>query len=205
MLAEDHSAYSTIRALRSLLAAVNASEPSRLILSLPRDSLFLDQVIPASLSPGLTVITPHAARAVEIMAGRYLLTAESPSFFPLLEKFSGDALALRGAEGIEVGEPEAYVLQVLVRKASGGAKAIVRSTEGWRGKVVPLSQVASFNITDERKVTTHSDLNLPFNLSLTERQKEERGAVPLPYAHEGEGADLGMGMDWSDDEEDEEI
>jgi elongator complex protein 5 len=56
-----------------------------------------------------------------------------------------------------------------------------------------------------RAGTTHADLALPFNLSLTDAQRAQRGAVPLPYAHEGEGADVRMGMDWSDDEEDDEV
>jgi elongator complex protein 5 len=100
--------------------------------------------------------------------------------------------------------PDAVVL-VLLRKAAGGAKGILRSVEGFRSAPLPLERMVDFRPAAVAKVTTHADLNLPFNLSLTEQQREARGAVPLPYAHEGEGADLGMGMDWSDDEEDEEI
>lgn len=206
ILAEDHTPYAVLRALRSIISAVSASKPGRLILSLPRDSRFLPLIAPASLSSGLVLLTPHNPRAVEAMAQRLLLTPEDPRFFSLLDRFSGDTLALAGS-GLEVGEPSSYSVQVLIRKATGGAKAIVRAVEGYSsGKSVPLEQVASFKlVTEEKRTTTHADLNLPFNLSLTDRQKNERGAVPLPYAHEGEGADLGMGMDWSDDEEDDEI
>lgn len=120
----------------------------------------------------------------------------------------------------EEGE-EKRVVQVLLRKAAGGAKGIVRSVEGLqptqttsggrggagRWSAVPLDQVVQVQpaVVVQKATTTHADLNLPFNLSLTEQQREARGAVPLPYAHEGEGADLSMAMDWSDDEEDDEI
>lgn len=208
ILAEDHTPYAVLRALRSLLSAVGVQKPARVLLSLPRDSAFLPLVVPASVSSGLILLTPHSPRAVEALTQRLLLTPEDARFFSVLDRFSGDSLALSaGMAGIEVGEPATYVVQILIRKASGGAKAIVRAVEGFSaGKGVPIGEVASFKlVTEEKRTTTHADLNLPFNLSLTDRQKSERGAVPLPYAHEGEGADLGMGMDWSDDEEDEEI
>lgn len=162
--------------------------------------------MPASLSPGLVLLTPHHPKAVEVMAQRLLLTPDDVRFYPLLDLYSGDSLALSATAGVEVGKPQSYVVQILIRKATGGAKAIVRAVEGFTDRPVPLETVASFKLlAEEKRTTTHADLNLPFNLSLTDRQKSERGAVPLPYAHEGEGADLGMGMDWSDDEEDDEI
>lgn len=55
------------------------------------------------------------------------------------------------------------------------------------------------------QAATHADLDLPFNLSLTDSQRQARAQVPLPYAHEGEGAS--GDLVWEDEEEsdDEEI
>jgi elongator complex protein 5 len=149
------------------------------------------------------------------------MPATDDRFWHHLSPGMGDALALRGAADVDVNCSDAYVVQVLLRKATGGAKAMGRSVEGFRRikaasgassrqepqrwETTPLEHVVQASPLADVKTTTHADLALPFNLSLTDRQRAERGAVPLPYAHEGEGADLGMGMDWSDDEEDDEI
>lgn len=186
--------------------------PGRLILSLPT-SEFYEDVLSATLSPSLTLLTPHNARAVESTSRALLIRADEDRFWHQLSPSQGDALALRGAEGVDINPCDEYVVQILTRKATGGAKGMLRSLEGIRRRKGPqerwdpvaLETVVTASPLTEVKVTTHADLALPFNLSLTDRQRAERGAVPLPYAHEGEGADLGMGMDWSDDEEDEEI
>lgn len=159
-------------------------------------------------------------RVVEHISRAYLAPADdSPRFWQLLEtaraRKVGDDLALRAKDGVEVGAADEQVVQVLLRKPTGGAKALVRAIDGFRKTAAggwesaPLDAVVDTQPvlapTEVKRPTTHADLHLPFNLQLTDAQKEARGAVPLPYAHEGEGADLGMGMDWSDDEEDEEI
>ncbi|KAK8854930.1 hypothetical protein IAR55_003669 [Kwoniella newhampshirensis] len=158
-----------------------------------------------------------------------------PNFWMVLENATkrnlGAELAYRGEEGIEV-DPlwstyTAGVVQVLVRKAVGGTKGISRSLEGLKivpsssssarderlslvdlGELVKLDPLAT-PIPDTsgtgRPAQTHAELDLPFNLSLTESQRRQRGAVPLPYAHEGEGAS--GDLIWEDEEEtdDEEI
>ncbi|TXT08262.1 uncharacterized protein COLE_05186 [Cutaneotrichosporon oleaginosum] len=200
VLVEDHPR--AWRTLRALIAAT--SKPgSRLILPLPPSSL-LDDVISASFSPSLALLTPLPVRIVQSTIEAYLLTSPDP-LPPLLDSaLSRGAADLPVLRDMDPPSPDSVVC-VLLRKAAGGAKGIQRSIEGFRSRVVPLGSMVDFKPASVAKVTTHADLNLPFNLSLTESQREARGAVPLPYAHEGEGADLGMGMDWSDDEEDEEI
>ncbi|WVQ82057.1 hypothetical protein IAT38_004185 [Cryptococcus sp. DSM 104549] len=147
----------------------------------------------------------------------------------------GPELAYRGEQGLEVerdwGRGGEGVVQCLVRKSTGGIKGIARSLEGVRfapslapgqgqGRgplgVVPLETLVELNplstpVSDGtpggsgRQATTHAELDLPFNLSLTDAQRKQREAVPLPYAHEGEGAS--GDLIWEDEEEtdDEEI
>lgn len=176
----------------------------------------------ATLSSSLALLYPHHPLAVETAARAELVpTSNESGFWSLLNTSTangdGDSLALRAADGVEVAPRDHYVLQVLLRKATGGAKGMQRSTEAikcdesQRWSVVALDEIVhpfqavASTTAASAAGTTHADLNLPFNLSLTDRQRAERCAVPLPYAHEGEGADLGMGMDWSDDEEDDEF
>lgn len=52
--------------------------------------------------------------------------------------------------------------------------------------------------------STHTSLNLPFNLSLTDEQRRRRDRVPIPYVHEGEGVEVGWEEE-EDDDDDEEI
>jgi elongator complex protein 5 len=123
------------------------------------------------------------------------------------------------------------IIQVLVRKATGGAKGISRSLEALAQpnrptsqqtllpakshgglSVVPLSSLISSNpiiapahlppggAGQPDADLTHDALGLPFNLSLTDEQRRRRGEVPVPYAHEGEGVELG----WEEEEEDDE-
>ena len=117
-------------------------------------------------------------------------------------------------------DPRGTIVQALVRKPTGGSKGITRSLaalvkEPGGMKRVPLAEVVR---VDPVGGTSHAErrggpgettMELPFNLSLTEDQRRRRGEVPLPYAHEGEGARsvVGTGMDWADeeDEDDEEI
>jgi hypothetical protein len=51
---------------------------------------------------------------------------------------------------------------------------------------------------------THTALNLPFNLGLTDDQRRRRDRVPIPYVHEGEGVEIGWEEE-EDDDDDEEI
>jgi elongator complex protein 5 len=142
--------------------------------------------------------------------------------------------AIEGTSGTSAGSSRGStagaVVQVLVRKATGGAKGISRSLEGLSSApetaglhsvgspVVPLSVVALETLVQVNPVSgpttsrpgpdaadgTHDALGLPFNLSLTEEQRRRRGDVPIPYAHEGEGVELGWEEE-EDDEDDEEI
>ncbi|KAL1407337.1 hypothetical protein Q8F55_006759 [Vanrija albida] len=221
ILSEDYSPAVAVRVVRTLLNAVkDRKAPSRLILALPASHPLTDDLISATFSPSLALLTPVNPRVVEHISRAYLAPADdSPRFWQLLEtaraRKLGDDLAIRAKDGVEVGAPEEQVVQVLLRKPTGGAKALVRALDGFRKAAAggwesaALDQVVDTQPvlapTETKRATTHADLHLPFNLQLTDAQKEARGAVPLPYAHQGEGADLGMGMDWSDDEEDEEI
>ncbi|RSH81395.1 hypothetical protein EHS25_006927 [Saitozyma podzolica] len=115
----------------------------------------------------------------------------------------------------------------LARIDGRGSGASSGSESHWRGKgylplfggpVVPLSVVALETLVQVNPVSgpttsrpgpdaadgTHDALGLPFNLSLTEEQRRRRGDVPIPYAHEGEGVELGWEEE-EDDEDDEEI
>ncbi|BEI79914.1 hypothetical protein CcaverHIS002_0104430 [Cutaneotrichosporon cavernicola] len=201
VLVEDHPR--AWRILRALVAAT-LRPGSRLILPVPSSSPLTEDLISASFSPSLALLTPLPSRLVQSTIDAYLLT--DPDRLPSLLESAADrgAADLPVLRDMEAPSPDAVVL-VLLRKAAGGAKGIQRSVEGFRGRPIPAQEMVDFRPVTVTKVTTHADLNLPFNLSLTDQQREARGAVPLPYAHEGEGADLGMGMDWSDDEEDEEI
>ncbi|GMK58441.1 hypothetical protein CspeluHIS016_0504730 [Cutaneotrichosporon spelunceum] len=201
VLVEDHPR--AWRILRALISAT-ARPGSRFILPVPSSSPVTDDVLSASFSSSLALLTPLPPRLVQSTIDTYLLT--DPDRLPFLLESAADrgAADLPVLRDMETPSPDAVVL-VLLRKATGGAKGIQRSVEGFRAHPVPVEDMVNFRPVAVTKVTTHADLNLPFNLSLTEQQREARGAVPLPYAHEGEGADLGMGMDWSDDEEDEEI
>ena len=227
ILAEDFGTAAAYRILRLILGKLQSkfptgqttryhgpvltSAPGRLILSLP-SSPFAEDMLSSTLSPSLALLTPHHARAVESTSRALLIPATEDRFWHHVSLKQGDALALRGSEGVDVNSEDSYVVQVLLRKATGGAKGMQRTLEGLRRQkgttrweVTELESVVRASPLADVKVTTHADLALPFNLSLTDRQRAERGSVPLPYAHEGEGADLGMGMDWSDDEEDDEI
>lgn len=125
------------------------------------------------------------------------------------------------------------VVQVLVRKATGGTKGMTRSLAALApapstpaglpapglevrevGELVRVDPLSDPNFV--RAPSTghtpggagggaHGGLDLPFNLSLTEEQKRRRGEVELPYVHEGEGgADVDVGMEWEDEDEDDE-
>ncbi|WWC71698.1 uncharacterized protein I206_105656 [Kwoniella pini CBS 10737] len=118
------------------------------------------------------------------------------------------------------------IIQVLIRKSIGGIKGISRSLEGIKLleigdnddkqiKIVELDELLNLNPfnkpsielgeSKDKQINNHSELDLPFNLNLTDEQKKKRAQVPLPYAHEGEGAS--GDLIWEDEEEtdDEEI
>lgn len=204
----------------------------RLILSLPSGPFFEDMQS-ATLSPSLALLIPFDAAYVASAARRARTAPSDPQFWYALSAGAGDGAALRGGfsdapagtPGVVAGD---VVLQALVRKPTGGAKAMQRGLAGFRKRpaagagsstrgsrsqsqspprwdVFDIESVVPTPLAAARAGTTHADLALPFNLSLTDAQRAQRGAVPLPYAHEGEGADVRMGMDWSDDEEDDEV
>ncbi|OCF30640.1 hypothetical protein I316_07688 [Kwoniella heveanensis BCC8398] len=257
VLAEDYSPSSAISFTRTLLKAIrNAKGPSRLVLLLEPSSPFYSHLIPPTFSPTLTLLSPHPPALVEHLSKSYLSPISSfppsPNLWMILENATkrsiGAELAYRGEEGLEV-DPEWLgdgkgVVQVLVRKATGGIKGISRSLEalarsastgsmGDRDQVqakgngeglgvIPLEEILDLNpfttpisgagpgpglgtVDGQKPITSHAELDLPFNLNLTDDQKRKRAAVPLPYAHEGEGASGDLIWAEEEDEDDEEI
>ena len=234
IIVEEYSAFKAINLIQTILH--KSKPPSRLVLLLPHDSHLLETLIPPSFSPAVTMVHPLHPSVVTYLSKSYLspITADPP-FWMILEKAKErkvpEQLAFQGEEGVEVcGDwtqrgVKGAIVQVLVRKATGGVKGISRSllalmpTPTGELAVRPikdLSDLKPFNlpsgtegVNGTRRIEgaapkTHSDMNLPFNLSLTDEQKRRRGQVPLPYAHEGEGVEL---MEYGDDEDedDEEI
>ncbi|WVQ74782.1 hypothetical protein IAR50_004388 [Cryptococcus sp. DSM 104548] len=161
-------------------------------------------------------------------------TSPSANFWMILEnatkRETGKELALRGEEGLEVRMGSSWgtgsgCVQVLVRKATGGMKGISRSLEALSptssqslslallSSLIPLNPVRysssapppTVSPSSNSTAQTHAELDLPFNLSLTDSQRRQRDSVPIPYAHEGEGAS--GDLVWEDEEEtdDEEI
>ncbi|ODO06568.1 hypothetical protein I350_03924 [Cryptococcus amylolentus CBS 6273] len=161
-------------------------------------------------------------------------SSPSANYWMILEnatkRETGKELALRGEEGLEVSTGSSWgvgsgCVQVLVRKATGGMKGISRSLEALSPtssqslSTVPLSSLVPLNPLRHSSTgppptannpststaQTHAELDLPFNLSLTDSQRRQRDSVPIPYAHEGEGAS--GDLVWEDEEEtdDEEI
>ncbi|KAL7422304.1 hypothetical protein Q5752_002950 [Cryptotrichosporon argae] len=227
LLVEDVGLPAAMGLIKRLLPS---KPPFRLVLTLTHGSPLLQHVVPPSLSASLVLLTPHQPAHVAHLAREYLVPPSDERMSTTLDaallRGATDALAFQGVG--DIGPEPASVasrpsrrpafppqaIQVLVRKPTGGAKAIQRGLEALLPtpggfEVGPVDSVVSVDFGAAAAVAavgkTHGDLNLPFNLGLTQRQKKERKGVALPYAHEGEGADLGMGMDWEEDEEDDEI
>lgn len=165
-------------------------------------------------------------------------------------------MAFQGLEGVEVCPDWVYsragpgpssgsgaVVQVLVRKSTGGVKGITRSLsaltptpshpssstgslssaapdQSMHLSSTPISNLIPINpittpspssdpyknrIPNLKPPETHTDLQLPFNLSLTDDQRRKRAEVGIPYAHEGEGVGEDLDWDWEEDEDDEEV
>ncbi|KAK4687941.1 elongator complex protein 5, partial [Tremellales sp. Uapishka_1] len=230
VLASDYSPPSTLRLVRTLLKQILASKPpSRLTLLLPSSSNFLPPLLSPSLSPTLTHLHAHPPSLISHLSEIYLQPVTSaPAFWMIIENCKtrglGDDLAFRGESAVSPNwgrgdsrsqSTSGAVVQVLVRKAAGGTKGMSRSLEGLSVSTdglstTPLSSLLSINPTPrpshshlvtKNAPADHTELNLPFNLTLTEEQKKQRGGVVLPYAHEGEG---GTGLAWEDEEEDDE-
>ncbi|WRT68229.1 uncharacterized protein IL334_005205 [Kwoniella shivajii] len=242
ILAEDYSSSAVLSLTRSILNVIKKSKaPSRLILLLPPSSIIHSALIPPSFNSTITLLTPHQPSLVQHLSKSYLSPISitpSPNLWMILENatkrsISSD-LAYKGEEGIEA-DPNWLtnggnaIIQVLVRKATGGIKGISRSLEAAKCstgdidtrselEVIELEDIINLNpITnptntispmengDNKPIQNHSELDLPFNLSLTDDQRRKRAEVPLPYAHEGEGAS--GDLIWEDEEEtdDEEI
>ncbi|WVQ68153.1 uncharacterized protein L199_006359 [Kwoniella botswanensis] len=238
ILSEDYSASKVLSLLKNILSVIKkAKAPSRLILLLPPSSTIYHSLITPSFHSTLTLITPHSPHLVEHLSKSYLSpisSIPSPNLWMILEnttkRSTHQDMALKASsEKIEfdpcwtqsLGGPTAIV-QVLVRKPTGGIKGISRSLEGLKFndeekefRVVDLDQLVDLNPFSkpltasvsggDKTINTHSELDLPFNLSLTNEQRNKRAQVPLPYAHEGEGAS--GDLIWEDEEEtdDEEI
>lgn len=173
------------------------------------------------------LLSSHHPTLLTHLSRTYLTPIEGcPAFWQILERArerrTGDTLAWSGQEGIEISmdwtDCKGAIVQVLVRKAVGGTRAITRNlsalaTSASGLKTVPLSELVQVNPMpgpgngDARGGQRETEMDVPFNLSLTEEQRRRRGEVPLPYAHEGEGVGVGVGLDWDDedDEDDEEI
>ena len=188
--------------------------------------------IDRSVCTSVTILSVHSPNLVNHLSRLYLTPIEcTPSFWQILQRASerrtGDQLALAGQAGMEVrmdwGDAKGVIVQIFVKKPTGTIKGIDRylgalSISSTGLKSVPLSTlvkvhpISSTDRPNDRNESTGfpSDLNIPFNLNLTDDQKRRRGEVPLPYTHEGEGARSGLasGMAWidqDDDEDDDEI
>ena len=212
--------------------------PSRLVLLLPAHSTFLASITPPTISPTITILTPHPPPLLTYLSQAYLTPIEaSAKYWQILDTATSrrlaDDLSFKGELGLDVGTQSnttesSSIVQVLVRKATGGTKGMSRSLEalvigekGWTVKsvsdVIPIEpiqhaaaksgpgQQGNTNTNSSAPPKTHADLDLPFNLNLTDSQKAARMGVPLPYAHEGEGAAVDLEFDDEEDEDDEEI
>ena len=237
VLAEDYSPLNVVRLISTLLS--QAKPPSRLVLLLPHTSALLNTLVPPSFSPALTLLNVVHPKVVEYLSRSYLCPVSSePKFWMILERARErrvpESLAYKGKEGVEVGDWTAgVVVQVTVRKPTGGVKGITRTLAslssssttssgskdrtGSTGSIGDLGVGPVWDVLDpspfaapardikvDRQAQTPGEMNLPFNLSLTDEQKRRRGQVPLPYAHEGEGVEL-MEFGDDEDEDDEEI
>ena len=176
----------------------------------------------------MTLVHLYHRSVLAHLSKQYLLPIEpSPAFWQVIERARDrrlpETLAYGGYEGVQVigdwstphSASAGSIVQILVRKPAGGVKGITRflagilsSTEN--GMVVtPVTDLVAINpiigpsdgIVPDRPAASHVDLDLPFNLSLTDEQKRRRGEVPLPYAHEGEGVSVDFDEDDEDDEE----
>ncbi|EIW67452.1 hypothetical protein TREMEDRAFT_64707 [Tremella mesenterica DSM 1558] len=226
ILAEDYSIQVVVRLIRTLLRRMREHKaPSRLVLMLSHSSSLFHHLESTSLSSTLTHLHPSHPSLLVHLSKLYLTPiSPSPKYWQILQiahaRRTSEHLAYTAQEGFEISPWSTHaassssessptsgaVVQVLVRRAAGGAKGITRalaallppSSDGQHliidnvTRIVPLNP---FNPPDSlptrgEKEVTHADLNLAFNLTLTDAQRKQRMSVPLPYAHEGEGADL---------------
>ncbi|WVW85818.1 hypothetical protein I302_107856 [Kwoniella bestiolae CBS 10118] len=232
ILSEDYSASKVLSLIKAILNSIKkVKAPSRLILLLPPNSPISQTLLTPSFHSTLTLLTPHSPPLVEHLSKSYLSPISaipSPNLWMILENTTKRSthtdMALKASNEKVEFDPTwslggSAIIQVLVRKPTGGIKGISRSLEGVKVleegglKVVQLDELVDLNPLSkplsagggEKTMNTHSELDLPFNLSLTDEQKSKRAQVPLPYAHEGEGAS--GDLIWEDEEEtdDEEI
>ncbi|GJJ13991.1 hypothetical protein Clacol_008248 [Clathrus columnatus] len=100
-----------------------------------------------------------------------------------------------GSEGIGWASGDSLVMEVVSRHPSG-RQTVERTLEGCHnGQYVKLSDLPelkhlwkSGNSIKSNDITPSSithDLDLSFNLNLSEKQQSDRAQVPLPYVHEG--------------------
>ncbi|ORY35376.1 hypothetical protein BCR39DRAFT_585018 [Naematelia encephala] len=240
LLAEDYNPSFAIRLVRSLLQSIKSSKaPSRLTLLVPCTSTVLSQLLTPTLSPSLVLLHPlHPALAVHLSQSYLTPIEASPRFWQIIEtaKRRGipEQLAYEGEEGIEVigdwtlplpssssssssspassSSSNGAIIQVLIRKPTGGVKGIARALGGITPDraVVEVSDIVEVNPLARPRgapggggggTDVHAELELPFNLSLTDEQRRRRAEVEVPYAHEGEGAAEVL---WDDEGEDDE-
>jgi elongator complex protein 5 len=200
-------------------------------LLLPHTCPILAPLHQPTLSPALTLLYPYHPLVLSHLSRSYLVpVTPSPQLWTILDRARQrhlpEKLAYGGLDGVEVASDwsaptssanAGAIVGVLVRKATGGVKGISRAlasvtprSNGTGLAVGPVDELVSVNpinapgagLAVVKPATTHVDLDLPFNLSLTDEQKRRRGEVPLPYAHEGEGVGIEFGEDEDDDEED---
>jgi elongator complex protein 5 len=207
----------------------SAPAPARLIALLPHTSALLPHLLPLSLSSTVTCLHPHHPNLVTSLSRAYLTPIDSsPRFWQILDNARdrriGETMAFRGEDGIDIsGSWDAgtgAIVQILMRKATGGAKGMNRSLAGLQvveggdievckvEHLIPLNPVSDpSSLGGGAQSVGVQGLDLPFNLSLTDEQKRRRGEVPLPYAHEGEGpsGDIAFDFEEEGDEDDEEI
>ncbi|CAD6581732.1 MAG: hypothetical protein TREMPRED_003075 [Tremellales sp. Tagirdzhanova-0007] len=228
VLAEDYTPARTIQLIRSLLRTIlTLKAPSRLVVVLPHTSSFHPQLLTPTLSSALTLLSPHHPRLLTHLSRIYMKAIEpspSPAFWQILERSrerrTGENLAWSADEGVEISidwfEPRGAIVQILIRKSTGGSKGITRILAALTRAVVGLKTVSLSELvsTDpisgpgalSRTMGNEMEIDVPFNLALTEEQRRRRAEVPLPYAHEGEGvgAGAGAGLDWGDEEDDDD-
>lgn len=212
------------------MTELTPAAPSRLVLLLPAHSTFLTAITPPTITPTITILHPHPPRLLTYLSRAYLTPIDAGAKYwqildTALTRRLADDLAFKAEQGLEVSSDSngETIIQVTIRKAVGGTKGMSRSLEalvrqagdGWKVEPVsavvnvePISQAAgpATSMTPANAPPkTHADLDLPFNLTLTEQQKAARMGVPLPYAHEGEGAAVDLEFDDEEDDDDEEI
>lgn len=180
--------------------------PSRLVISIASSSGIYQSLLTPTFCSSLTHIQPLSPDLLRYISHTYLKTVSSdPAFLSLVER----ALARRLPEYFASHAQKFLTVVMTVRKATGGAKAMLRNVAAFDSETCSVMELdklllydtlgTSSNVPTSRP-STHADLGIPFNLSITDDQRQRRDAIPVPYVHEGEGVELG----WEEEEEDDD-